>query len=360
MQINPEHISALRQMGWPEDAQINAALAAAANGERVARVVGQHRSAYVVATQIDQHLRVQPPAPWTRPRVDPETRAIVGDWVILDQQEKNILGLLPRRSVLKRAAAGEHYKAQLISANIDHVLVVCGLDGDFNPRRIERYLLLVQASGAKPVLILTKADLTEHLELALESLQEIVQSGIPIFALNAKDAESLKVLHPFLGAGKTAVLVGSSGAGKSTLTNTLLGVTKMKTQAVRDNDSRGRHTTTHRVLIALPQGGCLIDTPGMRELKLSGDEDLSEGTFEDIDALATQCRFSDCGHSNEPGCAVLSALADDSLDAERFAHYLKLRDERDAAATSLAARRAEAKIANAAFNKRLKDKYGRR
>ena len=134
----------------------------------------------------------------------------------------------------------------------------------------------------------------------------------------------------------------------------------MKTQEVRGNDSRGRHTTTHRVLIALPQGGCLIDTPGMRELKLSGDEDLSEGTFEDIDGLAAQCRFSDCGHSNEPGCAVLAALADDSLDAERYAHYLKLRDERDAAATSLAARRADAKAANVAFVKRNKDKYGRR
>ena len=359
MQINPEHIPALRQMGWPDDAILNAAVAAA-QGNRVARVVGQHRSAYVVATEIDQSLRVQPPAPWTRPRVDPETRAIVGDWVVLDEDCKNILSLLPRHSVLKRAAAGEHYKAQLISANIDHVLVVCGLDGDFNPRRIERYLLLVQASGAGPVLVLTKADLTEHVEMALESLQEIVQSGIPIFALNAKDPESLKVLHPFLGVGKTAVLVGSSGAGKSTVTNTLLGTSKMKTQEVRGNDSRGRHTTTHRVLIALPQGGCLIDTPGMRELKLSGDEDLSEGTFEDIDALSSQCRFSDCGHSNEPGCAVLAALADETLDSERFAHYLKLRDERDAAATSLAARRADAKAANAAFVKRTKDKYGRR
>jgi ribosome biogenesis GTPase len=144
------------------------------------------------------------------------------------------------------------------------------------------------------------------------------------------------------------------------LTNTLLGVEKMKTNTVRENDSRGRHTTTHRVLVPLPQGGCLIDTPGMRELKLSGEEALEEGAFADIDALAAACRFSDCGHTNEPGCAILAALADATLDEARFAHYLKLRDERDAAAMSLAARRAEVKDVNKGFHKRLKDKYGRR
>jgi ribosome biogenesis GTPase len=156
------------------------------------------------------------------------------------------------------------------------------------------------------------------------------------------------------------VLVGSSGAGKSTLTNTLLGTEKMKTKEVRATDSRGRHTTTHRVLLPLPQGGCLIDTPGMRELKLSGDEDLAEGGFEDIEALAGACRYSDCGHSNEPGCAVNAAIAEGTLTEERYAHYCKLRDERDAAAMTLAARRAEEREAHKPYNKRLKDKYGRR
>lgn len=158
------------------------------------------------------------------------------------------------------------------------------------------------------------------------------------------------------------MLVGSSGAGKSTLTNTLLGREKMKTAEVRETDSRGRHTTTSRVLIPLPQGGCLIDTPGMRELKLVGEEDLADKVFEDIEALATQCRFRDCAHLNEPGCAVQAALEADELDEARWAHYVKLRDERDAAATTLAARRAETKQAPKGARPKPggKDKFGRR
>jgi ribosome biogenesis GTPase len=347
----------LRAIGWPDSPELRAA----AGDARVARVSGQHRSAYVVADGPEHEWRVQPPAAWTRPRFDPELRAAVGDWVALEPDHRHIARILPRYALLKRAAAGEHYKTQPIAANIDSVLVVVGLDRDFNPRRIERYLLLVQASGAAPVLVLTKADQCEAelVDDALDSLAEIV-ADVPMHAVNAKDAASLAPLHPFLGPGRTVVLVGSSGAGKSTLTNTLLGVEKMKTKAVRENDQRGRHTTTHRALLALPQGGCLIDTPGMRELKLSGEELVEEGTFADIDALAQQCRFSDCGHGNEPGCAILAALADGSLDEARFASYLKLRDERDAAAMSLSARRAEVKELHRGFNKRLKDKYGRR
>ncbi|MEO8160881.1 MAG: ribosome small subunit-dependent GTPase A [Arenimonas sp.] len=355
----PEHQDAfarLRPIGWSDDA----ALVEAAKGRRVARVTGQHRSGFEVAESAGETHRVQPPAAWTRPRGDPELRAIIGDWVALDEPGKHIVELLPRRALLKRGAAGDHHRVQLIAANVDHVIVVCGLDADFNPRRIERYLLVVQASGASPVLVLTKADRFPDVEGALEALRTVNMEGTPVHPVNAKDAVSLQVLHQYLGPGKSAVLVGSSGAGKSTLTNSLLGTETMKTKAVRESDSRGRHTTTGRVLLPLPQGGCLIDTPGMRELKLSGDEDMAEGGFEDIEALAEACRFSDCGHSNEPGCAVNAAIEAGTLTEARYAHYCKLRDERDAAAVTMAQRRAEEREANKFLHKRLKDKFGRR
>ncbi|TNJ35717.1 ribosome small subunit-dependent GTPase A [Arenimonas terrae] len=354
----PEALDRLRAIGWPDDDAWREALAAA-DGATLARVVGQHRSAYDVATRADEALKVQPPMPWTRPRFPPEDRAAVGDWVTLDAAGKNILALLPRRSILKRGAAGEHHKQQLIAANVDHVLVVVGLDQDFNPRRIERYLVLIRASGADPVLVLTKADECDIVQDCIDLLLEVEESGVPIHAVNAKDKDSVAQLAPYLGPGRTVVLVGSSGAGKSTLTNTLLGREKMKTNTVRVNDSRGRHTTTSRVLMPLPQGGCLIDTPGMREVKLSGDEDVVD-SFDDIEAIAVNCRFRDCAHGNEPGCAVQAAIEDGTLDEARYLNFVKLRDELEAAATSQAERKAEARVMGKALNKRLKDKYGRR
>jgi len=244
------------------------------------------------------------------------------------------------------------------------VLVVTGLDGDFNPRRIERYLVLVFSSGAQPVVVLTKADRCEDVEALRAHLAAVELGGVPVHAVNAKDAASIGVLDPYLGQGRTAVLVGSSGAGKSTLTNTLLGREKMKTGAVRDADSRGRHTTTHRALLPLPQGGCLIDTPGMRELKLTGEEDLAEApVFDDIEALAGQCKFRDCRHESEPGCAVRAALESGEVDAARWNNYRKLQDELAVASDTLAAqqaKKAEARVMGKALNKRLVDKYGKR
>jgi ribosome biogenesis GTPase len=351
--------TAFTAIGWPPGQDIQHALAPWPNGQ-LARVVAQHRSGYEVAQNLQTTFRVQAPATWLRPRTDPLTRAAVGDWVVLEPAGKQIQAILPRYSLLKRAAAGEHYQQQLIAANIDSVLLVSGMDDDFNAKRIERYLLLINSSGAKPILVLTKLDLCTDSAYYLNQLQELAAQDIPIFAVNAKQAEQLVVLHPYLSAGKSAVLVGSSGAGKSTLTNTLLGVERMKTAAVRETDAKGRHTTTYRALIALPQGGCLIDTPGMRELKLSGDERFDEGLFAEIDDLAAQCRFTDCSHGNEPNCAVQAAISAEILTLERYQHYCKLKDERDAAAQTLAERRALEKTGNQKFNKRLKDKYGRK
>lgn len=341
--------AALRAIGWPwpgapEDAAWQA-LCAAHPQAVPARVSEQHRSGYVVARGPEDALRPESLPEWQRPRFPAHARPAVGDWVLVEEG-KRIVALLPRHTAIKRAAAGEHYHQQVIAANVDTVFIVCGLDADFNPRRIERYLLLVGGGGGQPeapqpVVVLTKADRTEYADDALEVLADLAAQDIPLRTVNAKDPASVAQLHDWLGPGRTVVLVGSSGAGKSTLTNTLLGVQKMKTNSVRENDSRGRHTTTHRALIPLPSGACLIDTPGMRELKPTGEEDLAEGGFADIQALTAQCRFRDCAHQGEPGCAVQAALQAGELDPARLANYMKLQDEVTAAAAKLAKRMAE-------------------
>ena len=360
----------LQAIGWrgagPDEEAAWAAAFAAHPQARPARVTEQHRSGYLVAEGPDGSIAVESPPDWQRPRFPPEQRAAVGDWVLVEGSGKaaRIVALLPRRTALKRGAAGEHYKQQLIAANIDTVFVVCGLDADFNPRRIERYLLLVRSGGVEPVVVLTKADKVdgvEDIDAATAALAGVAAQGIAVAAVNAKDRASVAALDPWLQPGHSVALVGSSGAGKSTLTNTLLGVEKMKTGEVRAHDARGRHTTTHRALIPLPGGACLIDTPGMRELKPTGEEDVAEN-FSDIEALATQCRFRDCRHGREPGCAVRAAIEAGTLDPQRYANFLKLRDEVAGAADKLATRRAqktEERVLGKALNKRLDEKYGK-
>lgn len=336
MQPAPDAVHDLLALGWRDDARACEVVAAISTG-RLARVSAQHRSGYIAATAIDHEFPVQPPAAWTRRDCAPDRRAVVGDWVLLEPARDHIASLLPRRSLLQRAAAGESYRRQPIAANVDTVFVVSGLDLDFNPRRLERYLVLVRASGAQPVLVLTKLD--KHAEVDSDTeLAGIAALDVPIVRVNAKDALSVAVLHPWLGPGCSVALVGSSGAGKSTLTNTLLGSERMKTAAVRTHDARGRHTTTHRALLALPQGGVLIDSPGMRQIKPTGEEDLDQGGFEDIEALAGQCRFRDCAHGAEPGCAVRAALAAGTLDAARLHNYRKLALEVKAAAQGFASK----------------------
>ena len=319
----------LRRIGWRGDAL-------PVGGRRVARVVAQHRAGYELHDGVES-FGAQPAGQFLKRSLDPGERPAVGDFVEIEPgKPPHIVAVLPRRSVLSRAAAGERYARQLIAANIDYVLVLTGLDGDYNPARIERYLSLIEGSGAQPVVLLSKADLHDDAAARVAELRARLQPGTPVHALNSKDAVSVAQLAAYLQPGDSAVLVGSSGAGKSTLTNCLLGVDRMATGAVRSRDSRGRHTTTHRALLMLPSGGCLIDTPGMRELKLTGEENLD--LFADIDELAVACRFADCGHGSEPGCAVQTALDSGELSPERWRNYLKLRDEREEQAATLEAK----------------------
>lgn len=357
----------LSAIGWRGDVALPADRPA---DWRVARVVAQHRHGYVLN---DGHLHgdqeefgAQPAPRFIRRGAVPSERPAVGDFVLIDEASPIIIHeVLPRRTTLSRAAAGERYERQIIAANIDYVFVLMGLDGDFNPRRIERYLLLIQGSGAQAVIVLTKFDQVQEAAMytSTEDLRALLPAQVDVHAVNAKDPISVAPLLAYLKYGDTAVLVGSSGAGKSTLTNTLLGRERQATNSVRANDSRGRHTTTHRALLKLPSGGCLIDTPGMRELKPTGDEDLAASSFDDIEALALLCRFGDCAHQAEPGCAVRAALEDGTLDEARWINFLKLRGELAAASGSLVAqieRKAAARGANKTPGKRPVDKFGRR
>jgi ribosome biogenesis GTPase len=360
-----EPSQALRRIGWRGGTPVADDLPGGETKHRLARVIAQHRNGYVLSDGSEEFAG-QPAPRFLRRSADPSARPAVGDFVLIDAAVPVVIHtVLSRRTMLARAAAGERYARQIIATNVDAAFVLMGLDGDFNPRRIERYLLLISGSGVTPVIVLTKADRLENEAMYTEvaALRAQIPANVELYALNVKDSSAVVPLLRHLQPGDTAVLLGSSGAGKSTLTNTLLGSERQATSAVREHDSRGRHTTTHRALIRLPSGGCLIDTPGMRELKLTGDEDLAASSFDDIEALALQCRFGDCAHSSEPGCAVRAALESGALDPARWESYKKLRDELGVTNESVAAqleRKADARVQTKALGKRIVDKYGRR
>ena len=261
---------------------------------------------------------------------------VVGDWVMVQPQPDGrgmIHAILERKSSFARNLPGrrkikgrERAEKQVIAANVDLVLVVSGLDRDFNLRRIERYLTLVGGSGAEAVVVLNKADLCENPQRCLAQVKEIAPKS-PVYSCEARDPQQLEFLLPHLQPGRTLALLGSSGVGKSTILNGLLGEQRQKIGEVSQADGKGRHTTTHRELFQLPQGGILIDNPGMRELHLWGDEEDLVESFSDIEELAGKCKFSDCRHQVEPGCAVLRAVENGVITHERLGSYHKLKAE---------------------------------
>lgn len=299
----------------------------------VARIAAEHRSAYEVFSEAGVG-----PARLTgrlAHELGAEAFPGVGDWVTLQsapapEQVCLIDSVLERRTVFTRGAAGRAAQGQVIAANVDVVLVVCGLDADFSLRRLERYLARVWASGAQPVIVLSKVDLCGDAVAKVERVEQR-NPGVLTLATCALEQgqQGLEPLAQLVRPGVTVAVVGSSGAGKSTLINALSGEPQLATGEVRASDGRGQHTTTHRQLIVLPEGGLLIDTPGMRELQLL-DADGLESVFADIGALATRCRYRDCRHLSEPGCAVREAVEEGDLPADRLEHFEEL--EREAAA----------------------------
>jgi ribosome biogenesis GTPase len=336
--------TAIHALGW--DPSWAAAFEPfAAEGRRPARVIAVHKETAIVregAVLADRSAVVS-----GRFRFDVVVASdypAVGDWVALEPDEAPangadshavIAAVLPRRSAFRRRASdssrrreGSIADDQIIAANVDVAFLVAGLDGDFNLRRLERYLAVAWASGVLPVVVLNKADVADDLDGRLVAV-EAIAPGVPIVVLSALTGDHVTDLTPHLGEGRTAVVLGSSGVGKSTLVNALLGEQRQSTGAVREGDSRGRHTTTHRELFALASGALLIDTPGIRSLEVAGADAGVEEAFDDINELAATCRFSDCRHEGEPGCAVRSAVADGRISEARLASHRKL--EREAA-----------------------------
>lgn len=298
-------------------------------GYTVGRVAIEQKNAYILYTELGE-LSAEVSGKMRYQASGRKDFPAVGDWVVISvtngEPRATIHDILPRKSKFSRKAAGAQTEEQIVATNIDTVFLVSGLDLDFNVRRIERYLILVWESGANPVIILNKADLCDRVEQR-KSEVEAIAPCVPVIVLSAIENQGIDALTGYLGAGQTVALIGSSGVGKSTITNQLVGSQIQAIQSVRQGDNRGRHTTTYRELIALPSGGLLMDTPGMREIQMwNGSEGFQE-TFTDINTLAQQCRFRDCKHSNEPGCAVQEALFDGTLDEQRFRNYQKLQAE---------------------------------
>jgi ribosome biogenesis GTPase / thiamine phosphate phosphatase len=368
----------LESYGWSES------VAAAFDGHETAgrspaRVVAEDRGSYVVVGAAGE-LRA---AVGGRFRFeagnDPAAFPAVGDWVALDARDSAlrddgagpdtmstgtvIRAVLPRRTSLVRHAAGRRTVAQVVAANVDVVFVIGSLNHDLNPRRLERYLAVAWESGAEPVVVLSKADLVDDLEEQVGAVARVAV-GVPVITTSAVDGRGVEEVRARIGPGSTVAFVGSSGVGKSTLLNTLAGDDRAAVREIREDDARGRHTTTRRQLYLLPDGGLVLDTPGMRELSLWDADAGLERSFADIEALAAVCRFNDCAHDGEPGCAVTSAIEDGDLTASRFDGWRKLEREarhleRRVDALARAEERRRWKTIHKSVNKHMELKYGR-
>ncbi|WP_449539688.1 ribosome small subunit-dependent GTPase A [Ferdinandcohnia sp. Marseille-Q9671] len=318
----------VKQLGWNETLQEsfkNYEL----DGFSVGRVALEHKHMYRVITTNGEVL-AEVSGKFRFEAINRESYPAVGDWVVLSIRENEgkaiIHGVLPRFSKFSRKVAGNVTEEQIVASNVNTVFLVNALNHDFNVRRIERYLLMAWESGANPVIVLTKSDLCLNIDEKINEVENVA-FGVPIHACSVKEDIGIEQLRVYFDDDKTVALLGSSGAGKSTLTNVLLGEEKQLVQDVREGDDRGRHTTTHRELLLLKTGGIIIDTPGMRELQLWESDNALNQSFQDIKAIAENCRFRDCSHKSEPGCSIQSAISLGMLDENRYQSYVKLQKE---------------------------------
>ena len=317
--------SALLQLGWKPFFREQVSAEEGRKCQPV-RVMAVHRGMVsVVGDGLDASISSSVPAP-----KGPEDRPTVGDWLLIDGESRNLVRILDRTSLFKRPAPSDDSRVQLIAANVDTLFVVTSCNQEFNVARIERYLVLAREVGVRPIIVLTKADLSPGPGRFLEAACAL-QPRLQVELVNGRDPESAAGLVAYCGIGETVALVGSSGVGKSTLVNTLKGSNSILTQAVRESDGKGLHTTTvremHRLGSGPEGGGWLVDTPGMRELQMSEVTSGVAEVFDDIAAMTLECRFTNCTHTAEPGCAIRAAIKQKTLEPARLQRWRKLTDE---------------------------------